>query len=128
MRPTSVTVFAICNFVLGGGCGLLLLLMVATAAFGFIGSGDPLEDIVAGVVGALFLGGIFALGATLYLVAAVGLLKRAKWGYYAHLAAAVATAASCVGVVYTVVALVICLQDSFKQHFFEEERILAHFS
>ena len=128
MIPTSVTVFGICNLVLGGVCLLLLLLMLATAAFGFSYSGDPPEDIVAGVIGTLFLGGLFAFGAALYLIAAVGLFKGAKWGYYAHLAAAAATALSCVGIVYTVVALLICTQGDFKQHFFDSERILEHFT
>lgn len=110
----TVTIFAVLN------CVLALLALVWT---GFIGlaliygifySGDQGAELAAGVLGSLFIGSPGAIGLIVYTVAGIGLLKRRSWGYYCHLAGAALAALSCVGVVYTIVAIVFAMQPEFK--------------
>jgi hypothetical protein len=114
----AIAVFASVNFVLAGLCLLWILVLVAVIVYGIGFSGDRGAELVEGVVGAAFLAvpGIIGLG--VYLVAGIGLVRRRPWGYYFHLAGAVMAALSCLGVIYTVLALVFALRPEFSAAFF----------
>lgn len=113
-RTNAVRVFGVVNVVLAAIHLAGLVLIVCVLIYGVLFSGDPPDEIAAGVLGSLFLLGIFGLGFLAYAVAAVALLKRYRWGYYAHIVASVVAALSCLGIVYTVLGLVFAFNPAFK--------------
>ena len=117
-RSTTVTVFALLNFIFTFWMLLAALLFVGALVYGIGFSGDPLEEkIGGGIIGAILVL-ILLCSALVHLVAGVGLLWLKRWGYYAHLAGAVVESCSCLGVAYTTLAFIFALQDDFKSQFF----------
>lgn len=114
IRNTSVTVFAVFNLVFAiltfGGVAFWLLMVFN----GLFGSDPKAREAVGGFVIFLVPNLISFL---LFLPAAIGLMKRRTWGYYAHLAAAVLAGFSCIGLLYTVPALIMAFRPEFKNDF-----------
>jgi hypothetical protein len=86
--------------------------------FGVYFSGDTGQELAMGLLGLLLLGLPGLFGAIVYLPAGLGLLFRRAWGYYFHLAGAVLAALTCVGVIYTIPALLFALRPEFTMAFF----------
>jgi hypothetical protein len=118
-RPApAIAVFASLNFVLAGLCFLGFAAMIAVLVYGIVYSGDQGSDLVAGVIGCSFLASLGLIGFGVYLTAGIGLVRHRTWGYYFHCAGAVLAVFSCIGIVYTVLALVFALQPDFSAAFF----------
>lgn len=117
---TSIQVFAVANFVLAALAGLCALFWIGILIFGVYFSGDTGEELVAGVIGTGFFLVIAVIYGLLTLAAGIGLLKRVRWGYYFHLVAAAITALSCIGVPYTVAAILFAAKPEFREGFFGE--------
>jgi hypothetical protein len=114
IRNSKVTVFAVFNLVFAllalGGIGFWMLV-----AFTSVFQGDPkVGDIVVGSTMFIVPNVVYFL---LFLPAAIGLMRRKSWGYYFHLTAAIFAAFSCVGLLYTVPALIFAFQPDFKSDF-----------
>ena len=110
-----MTVFAWINLGLAVQMVMLGVLFAAASLFGALFSGDPLEDRVAGgILGALF-SIYFLAAASVHVAACVGLLRRRRWGFYLHVAAALMEIFTCWGTTYTIVAVIFALQDDFRQ-------------
>ena len=62
------------------------------------------------------------LGAVVYLYAGMGLRKRWKIGYYAHIVGALFATLSCVGLAYTIYAFIYTFNDEFTENFFAESQ------
>jgi hypothetical protein len=113
-----VPVFAAANlcFAVLGLLGILFWSVVLV--FGFLLSEESGEDLVDGVVGCGLFIAVCLVATPLYAVAGVGLIRRAPWGYYCHLVGAILAVFSCLGVIYTVFALVFGLRPEFQEEFF----------
>jgi hypothetical protein len=118
-RPSpTITVFAALNFVLAGLCAVWLLCVAGMLVYGIGFSGDEGQELAAGVVGCLVIGLPGLLGLAVYAVAGWGLMRRQAWGFYFHFVGAVLAALTCVGVIYTVMAIVFALRPEFSAVFF----------
>jgi hypothetical protein len=112
-RSTTVTVFAVLNFVmsivalLGGG---LWMMGIASAALG----DAEAQKALGGFFIFLLPNVIYFL---LFLAAGIGLMKRTTWGYYVHLTTAILAGFSCIGLAYTIPALIFAFQPDFKRDF-----------
>jgi hypothetical protein len=113
-----ITVFAILNFVLAGVCTLWLLFIATALIYGIGFSGDEGQELVYGVLGCVAAAAPGLLGLVVYFVAGFGLLHRKAWGYYFHLAGAGFAALSCIGIIYTVFAIVFALRPGFSAALF----------
>jgi hypothetical protein len=116
----TVTAFAIVNFVLAG-VWLLFILMLSVLLASMLGrlsgsfrSPDPVEDLLTLTYGLYGMLALYVPGLVAFTGAGVGLSKRAAWGFYWHLAAALLAAVSCFGVVYTIVAFGFALRPGFR--------------
>jgi hypothetical protein len=117
-KDSSVGVFAVLDFVLAGLSFLGVLAMVLGLFYGVFLSGDKGSELATGVLGcALIMLPFLASGVAAFL-GGLGLLKRARWGYYAHIVASILAALSCLGIVYTVISLVFAFKPEFKAEFF----------
>lgn len=119
-QSRAVKVFAITNFVLAGVWFLyiVMLLVLLTSMLNRLSfsspSPDPLEDLVILTYGLYGMLALYIPGLIAFTGAGIGLSKRAWWGFYWHLAAALLAAVSCFGLVYTAVAFGFALQPSFR--------------
>jgi hypothetical protein len=70
--------------------------------------------VVAQAIGffVLYLPALAALSA-----GGIGLIRRRRWGYYAHIAGSAFVAVTVFGVVYTIPALAIARRPEFKEYF-----------
>ncbi len=95
------------------GCAIALIRLRA----GNLSSDELFENLFAfaGFLGMflLYLPALIALP-----LGGVGLLKRTRWGYFAHMAGAALVAVSCFAIVYTIPAMVIALLPQFRRYFF----------
>jgi len=114
-RPTAVTVFAWINLGLAVQMVMLAVLFAAASTFGALFSGDPLGDRVGGGIMGALIAMFFLAAAGVHGAACAGLLKRRRWGFYAHVVGALMEICSCWGTTYTVVAIIFALQDDFRQ-------------
>ena len=57
------------------------------------------------------------LGLVVFVIAGSGLLRRRIWGYYAHIVGAMLLAPTCLGMIYTVFAIVHAVRPEFRQAF-----------
>ena len=94
-----------------------MLPVLAALIYGIWFSGDPRDEIAAGVAGSLMILLPLFVGCVVFLIAGIGLVKRQVWGYYLHIAASVLAAFSCLGIVYTVLAFVFAFRADFKAEF-----------
>lgn len=113
----AITVFTVINFVFAGFAVLSLVLIGLVLIYGIFFSGDEGEELMAGVFGSVFIAFFLAVGTGVYLTAGIGLAKRKRWGYYVHIAGAILAAPSCLGVPYTVAALIFAFRPEFKDAF-----------
>jgi hypothetical protein len=120
-RDTSIPVFITINFVLGGIGALWSLFFLFVMVFGVIFSGDPPEEIMYGIIGSLMLGIPGLIACVVYLAAGVGMLRRRRWSYYLHLGGACIAALTCLGLAYTIPAMIIAQRPSFRGEFFPEQ-------
>lgn len=117
-KSTTVTVFAVLNFLFAVWMLLVVLLLGGALVYGIGFSGDPPEEkLGGGIVGGILVL-VFFLNTFVHVAAGIGLLGRKRWGYYAHLVGAVTEACSCLGTAYTILAFVFALQDDFRLQFF----------
>lgn len=119
-RDTSIPVFIAINFVLGGIGALWSLFFLLVMIFGVIFSGDPPEEIMYGIIGSLMLGLPGVVACVVYLAAGVGMVKRRRWAYYLHLAGACIAALTCLGLAYTVPAMIMAQRPTFRAEFFPQ--------
>ena len=110
----QVTTFAVLNFVIAAICIVIALLFGAVMIYGVYYSGDPPEKVQQGLLGSLIFAIPSVVGGVIYLLAGIGLSRRVQWGYYLHIVGAVLAVLSCVGVIYTVFALVVSLREDFR--------------
>jgi hypothetical protein len=117
-RSGIVSLFAVLNFCFAG-LGLLGFLFIGgILVYGIFFSGDTGEELAAGVIGCLFIMAFFFVGTLLYLIAAIGLLRKAAWGYYCHLVGAAFLALTCLGLAYTIPAFICAFRPEFQEDFF----------
>ncbi len=110
--------FVVFNFCIAALSFLGFLSFALILIYGLFFSGDTGEDLFAGVAGcSIFMGVSFAFFG-LYLFAAIGLLRKAAWGYYCHLVGAVFPALTCLGLAYTIPVIIFTLQPDFQAEFF----------
>jgi hypothetical protein len=117
-NAAQISAFAGLNFAFAAICLLGVLGMGGVLIYGIFYSGDEGSELAAGVFGSLIVASPAALGVVVYSLAGFGLLRRRTWGYYAHLAGAVLAALTCVGAIYTIVALIFSTRSEFSSAFF----------
>lgn len=120
-RDTSIPVFIALNFTLAGLSILSVALWVCVMLFGILASNDPPDEVAAGVLGCVILSVPALIGAVLYSFAGYGMLKRRRWAYYVHLVGACLAGVSCIGLAYTIPAIMIAQRPTFRAEFFPEE-------
>ena len=113
----AVTVFAAINLVLAFGALAWTGFIACAMVYGIYYSGDEGDELVAGVVGSMCLGLPGVIGLVLFPVASLGLFRRRPWGYFFHIVGAALAALSCVGIVYTVIALIFAARTDFRNSF-----------
>ncbi len=119
-RSAAAIVFSIVNLVFAGNLLLWIVLVIGAVIYGVLFSGDPPEEIFAGVAGGIILGGGSVVAAVVYLIAGIGMLKGRPWGYYFHIAGAILASCSCIGFPYTILAMIWAFKGEFKNEFFGE--------
>jgi hypothetical protein len=124
-RDTSIPVFIALNFTLAGLAAAWVALCVCVLLFGILMSGDPPDEKRDGVIGTIILGAPVFVAGILYAVAGVGMIKRRRWAYYLHLVGACAAGLSCIGLGYTIPAIMIAQRATFRAEFFPEEAAAA---
>lgn len=117
-KNSNVSTFAVLDFLFSGLALVGILCICAVLVYGIFFSGDPRGEIAAGVFGCFVLLLPLSVGFIVFLIAGIGLLKRKTWGYYLHIVASVLAVFSCIGIVYTVFALVFAFRPEFKSEFF----------
>jgi hypothetical protein len=120
-RDTSIPVFVALNFTFAALALGWLALWICVLLFGILMSGDPPDEIRDGVLGAIILCAPAVVAAPLHAFAAFGMLKRRRWAYYVHLVAACLAGLSCIGLAYTIPAIVMAQRPTFRAEFFPEE-------
>lgn len=114
-----ITVYATVDFVLAGVCLLWALILASVLVYGVFFSGDTGRELAEGVVGCIVLGSPSLLGIPVFLLAGLGLVRRRTWGYVLHIIGAVLAALTCVGIIYTVFALIHAFRPEFSTAFFD---------
>lgn len=109
----AIGTFAILNLVFAAMASLGVLFFGVIMMFGIYYSGDPEEEVRDGILGSIILSFPFVVGLFVYLTAAIGLYKRTAWGYFFHMASAILTALSCIGIVYTFFAITWAAKPGF---------------
>lgn len=109
----AIVIFAILNLVFATMAFMGVLFFGVIMLFGIYYSGDPAEEVRDGILGSIILSFPFVLGTLVYGLAAVGLYKRTAWGYFFHMAGAILTALSCLGIVYTFFAMTWAAKPGF---------------
>jgi hypothetical protein len=104
---------------------LALLVMSLGALNGSFPSPDPPKDLLTGAFSACGMLALYVPGLIALTGAGIGLLRRAAWGFYWHLAAALLVAVSCFGIVYTAVALAFALRPEFRATLVAKRKTLA---
>jgi hypothetical protein len=61
------------------------------------------------------------VGMFLYAFAGYGMVKRRRWAYYVHVVGACLAGLSCIGLAYTIPAIMMAQRPSFRAEFFPEE-------
>jgi hypothetical protein len=120
-RDTSIPVFIALNFTLAGLSVLWLAFWACVLVFGVMMSNDPPEEVMYGVLGSVMLASPALIGVFLYTFAGYGMVKRRRWAYYVHLVGACVAGLSCIGLAYTIPAIMIAQRPSFRGEFFPEE-------
>ncbi len=116
-NQSHVPIFAALNFAFAALALAGILTVIAVLIFGIFLSGDPKDEIMDGVLGCIMLFVPLFLGFVIYLISGIGLIKRRTWGYYMHIVGAVLTIFSCVGMIYTIIALIIAFRPEFRTEF-----------
>jgi hypothetical protein len=120
MQPqhSALPVFLFFNlaFAVGALAGLIILSLVL--GYGLFFSGDQGGELAAGVAGTLIVMLPLVIVAFLGLTAAIGLHRRTRWGYAAHIALAATLAFTCVAAPYTLIALSVSLGEPFRRALF----------
>jgi hypothetical protein len=114
----AIATFATVNFILACLCALSLMLVSVVLVYGIGFSGDQGEDLAAGIGGCALLAAPNVLGLVVYLMAGLGLLHRRVWGYCFHCVGVVLTAFTCLGLIWTIPALIFALRPEFSDAFF----------
>lgn len=117
----KITAMAVVNLILATVCLCAAGVAGLGLFYGLFFSGDTGEELFGGVVALLLTGSPFIIGLVVYGLAGVLLIQRRKMGFYLHVVGGVLAAFSCVGIIYTVIALVISTQDDFQRPFFGEK-------
>ncbi len=89
---SQITVYAILNFVFAGPALIMTIFIGGTLVYGIFYSGDPPDEMMAGVIGSVVIGLPGLLGLVVFPTAGIGLLRRSTLGYYAHFAGAIISA------------------------------------
>ena len=92
--------------------------MGGVLVYGIFYSGDKGEELFAGVAGSIMLALPGLAGLVVYFVAGIGLTRRTAYGYYFHFAGAILAVFTCLGIIYTVFALIFALRPEFSGAFF----------
>lgn len=124
-RDTSIPVFIALNFTLAGLAAAWVALCLCVLMFGILMSNDPPDEKRDGVLGTIILGTPVLIAGILYAVAGIGMIKRRPWAYYLHLIGACAAGLSCIGLAYTIPAIMIAQRPTFRSEFFPEEAAAA---
>ena len=111
---SQVRTFAILNFVMAGFCLLIVGGLATILFYGIYHSGDPPEEIFAGVLGTTVLGLPALLGLAVHTAAGIGLSRRKPWAWGVHIAGAGLAVFTCLGIIYSVFAFVAAFQPQFK--------------
>jgi hypothetical protein len=117
-----IPLFTVLNFCLAALSWLGFLSFGCILVFGVFFSGDTGEDLFAGVTGCVLALVVSLITTLLYLMAAIGLIRRTAWGYYCHLVGAVVPALTCLGLAYTLPAFIFALRPEFQGEFFPSQR------
>ncbi|CAN5910106.1 hypothetical protein BH23PLA1_BH23PLA1_25570 [soil metagenome] len=112
----TITTFATLNFFFGG-LGVLWSLFFIMSALSYPYADEPAGALVEFILGAIFVIFPAMIMATCCLTAGFGLLQRKVWGYYSHFIGAVLMAFTCIGIPYTVIALIIATRPEFSSIF-----------
>jgi hypothetical protein len=114
---SGMTVFTVIDFVLAGVSALFASIFLFGLFYGVFLSGDRGGELAAGIFGSLVIIVPCVIGCGIYLVAGIGLLKRRNYGYYFHIVGSILAAFSCIGIIYTVVALIFAFKPEFRNEF-----------
>lgn len=114
---SHISIFTVLSFVFSGICFVGMLPVFGVMGYGLFYSGDPSEDIIAGIISCLIMILPLFIGFVVFLCAGIGLLKRKGWGFYFHIAGSILAAFSCIGIIYTVFALIFAFKPEFKAEF-----------
>lgn len=121
-NSSTIAIFVVLNFALAGLCLLWTVLLAIVLVYGIFFSGDQGGELAAGIAGSVLLALPGVMGSFVYLLAGIGLTRRRSWGYYFHCGGAVLAAFSCVGILYTVLALVFATRPEFSGGFLGSAR------
>ncbi|MFC2174099.1 hypothetical protein ACFLU6_15990 [Acidobacteriota bacterium] len=119
-RNDTVRAFMILNFVWAGFSAFGLILMLLAMVYGVAFSGDSGKDLAAGIFGCILFAIPCSAALGVYLAAGFGLLNAKIYGYYCHIAGAFLAIFTCIGIIYTVFALIYAFRDDFKQAFMQQ--------
>ncbi len=117
-----VSTYAIINLAVAAVLVIPIVLLFCTLIYGVFYSGDPPEEMILGVAGVAFLGAPLLAGFAAFAMAGVGLIRRRRWGYYAHIVAAITAIFTCIGVIYTIFALLHAQRPEFQAQLFRSPR------
>lgn len=120
--PGSLPLFVILNFCFAASNLFGFLAFGALVVIGVFFSEKNEEGRVEGVTFCLLLMVLFLVCILLYLMAAIGLLRKSVWGYYCHLAGAALAALSCLGLAYSIPAFIVALRPEFQEEFFPSQQ------
>jgi hypothetical protein len=121
VRPSSrfpIHAFAVADFALAVLAAVWALAFAGLVAWGIFFAEGERDDVTLGVTGSLLLVLVGLAAAAIFAAAGVGLLRRAPWGYYAHLVAAALVALTCWGIPYTIAAILFAARPEFRAPFF----------
>lgn len=113
-----IPLFAVFNFCFSALGFLGFLSFAFILVYGVFFSGDTGEDLFAGVAGCFLVMGVTLAITLLYLIAAIGLIRKTAWGYYCHLVGAVFPSLTCLGLAYTIPAIIFALRPEFRKNSF----------
>ena len=113
--------FIALNVTLAGLSVLWLAFWACVLVFGIMMSNDPPDEVMSGVIGSVILAAPALIGVFLYSFAGYGMVKRRRWAYYVHLVGACVAGLSCLGLAYTIPAIMIAQRPNFRAEFFPDE-------
>jgi hypothetical protein len=118
-RPSRFPIhtFAIADFALAALAAVWALAFAGLTAWGVFFAEGERDEVTLGVAGSLLLVVVGLAAAAVFAAAGVGLLRRAPWGYYAHLVAAALVALTCWGIPYTIAAILFAARPEFRAPF-----------